>query len=197
MDIIKEPASQQKEIEALQAEIQNRQKRLNELRRSLPAEEVRDYSFTRKDGSEVMLSQLFRGKDELILVHNMGKSCPYCTLWADGFNGLTDHLNSRAPFYVESPDKHNIMQAFADGRGWKFDILSSAKTSLKKDLGVEDEDGNYLPGFSILKKGEDGRIYRTAFDTFGPFDAYCAVWPMFNLLPKGVNGWTPKYSYNL
>jgi predicted dithiol-disulfide oxidoreductase (DUF899 family) len=31
----------------------------------------------------VRLSELFAGKADLILIHNMGTTCPNCTLWAD------------------------------------------------------------------------------------------------------------------
>ena len=37
-------------------------------------EEVEDYEFTASDGTKQSLSSLFAGKDELIVVHNMGNS---------------------------------------------------------------------------------------------------------------------------
>ena len=42
-------------------------------------------------------------KRDLIVIHNMGASCPYCTLWADGFNGIYDHLADRAAFVALQP----------------------------------------------------------------------------------------------
>ena len=30
--------------------------------------------------------------DRLLMIHNMGEACRYCTLWADGFNGFLPHL---------------------------------------------------------------------------------------------------------
>ncbi|HEY4822831.1 MAG TPA: hypothetical protein VIH83_04000 [Candidatus Bathyarchaeia archaeon] len=50
-------------------------------------EKVREYVLTDSEGGKAALSTLFGKKDDLILVHNMGRSCPYCTMWADGFNG--------------------------------------------------------------------------------------------------------------
>jgi hypothetical protein len=41
---------------------------------------------------------------DLILVHNMGQSCRYCTMWADGFNGIHPHLANRAAFALVWPD---------------------------------------------------------------------------------------------
>ncbi|MGI9388028.1 MAG: DUF899 family protein, partial [Methyloligellaceae bacterium] len=43
---------------------------------------VDDYVFSKVDGT-VRLSELFGNKDDLFVIHNMGASCPYCTLWAD------------------------------------------------------------------------------------------------------------------
>src|SRR5262249_50845370 len=65
--------------------------------------EVRDYPFENQAGP-VKLSQLFADKRDLFMVHNMGTTCPQCTMWADGFNGFYPHLASRAAVVVVSPD---------------------------------------------------------------------------------------------
>jgi len=54
-------------------------------------EPVKDYTFRRADGRSVRLFELFGDKADLFVIHNMGQSCPYCTLWADGFNGAYAH----------------------------------------------------------------------------------------------------------
>ena len=71
-----------------------------EIRRTIPPTEVQDYSFTGSAGEKVKLSEMFGSGSELILIHNMGRTCRYCTLWADGLNGFTKHLESRAAFVV-------------------------------------------------------------------------------------------------
>ena len=43
---------------------------------------------------ETTLLDLFGDRDTLLAIHNMGQGCRYCTLWADGFNGLLPHLES-------------------------------------------------------------------------------------------------------
>jgi len=45
-------------------------------------EEVADYQMATLHGP-VRLSELFAGKADLIVIHNMGTTCPNCTLWAD------------------------------------------------------------------------------------------------------------------
>ena len=154
-----------------------------------------DYRFKSQIGKEVALSELFGDKSELLLVHNMGKSCPYCTLWADGFIGIAKHLENRSGFAVISPDDPATQTRFAQERGWTFKMLSAKGTSFTKDMSFEPNEGEYWPGVSSFRKDEDGRMFRISKAFFGPGDDYCAVWHLFDLLPEGANGWQPKYTY--
>src|SRR6266481_1402041 len=61
--------------------------KIRELQQSAEPQAVMDYTFATPDGP-VRLSQLFGDKASLFVIHNMGAGCPYCTLWADGFNGF-------------------------------------------------------------------------------------------------------------
>ena len=184
------------EIVTLQKEIREKKKKLAELVRTRSREEVEDYRLEGPDGAIITLSGLFGDHDELILIHNMGRKCAYCTLWADGFNGFLQHLENRAGFAVVSPDDPETQRKFAAGRGWKFSIYSGRGSSFTRDMGFQDDDGQYHPGFSTFIK-EGGKIYRVAADSFGPFDDYCGIWHLFNLLPRGVNDWHPKFEYEL
>src|SRR6266545_843481 len=69
--------------------------KIREMQQSVEPKEVGDYTFATRDGP-VRLSQLFGDKASLFVIHNMGASCPYCTLWADGFNGFLPHIENRA-----------------------------------------------------------------------------------------------------
>ena len=69
--------------------------KMRELQRSIEPEEVNDYEFSTTEG-KVRLSELFGDKEYLFVIHNMGAGCRYCTLWADGFNGILPHIESRA-----------------------------------------------------------------------------------------------------
>src|SRR4051794_29424934 len=71
------------------------------LREQLPAEPVEGWVFDSPEG-RVSLDELFGDHDELLVIHNMGAGCSYCTMWADGFNGLIDHLEDRAAFVLSS-----------------------------------------------------------------------------------------------
>lgn len=165
------------EMRALQAEIE--------------PEIVRDYTFTSMEG-EVQLSSLFGGKETLFLIHNMGKSCTSCTQWADGFNGVIDHLLDRAAFVVSSPDGPKVQAEFAASRGWKFKMVSHHGTDFAKDMGYFRE--GFWPGVSVYKKSADD-IVRVSDGTFGPGDDFNCVYNFFDMMPEGAQDWEPKYSY--
>ncbi len=157
------------------------------------SEQVNDYELLGSDNQKVNLSQLFGQKNDLILIHNMGKSCPYCTMWADGFNGLLPHLEDRATFVVSSPDEPATQKEFANSRGWKFQMVSTRGTSFAKDMGFE-KDAVPQPGVSVFYKNGD-KITRVGYDNFGPGDEYCPTFPLFDLLKDGQNNWQAKFKY--
>jgi predicted dithiol-disulfide oxidoreductase (DUF899 family) len=162
----------------------NRRKTIKLLSKSSSLD-VSDYVFIDRDGNNVLLSQLFADKNELIVVHNMGKSCSYCTLWADGFNGVSYFIEKKAAFALVSPDPFDVQREFADSRGWKFRMYSGAATTFIKDMGFQDSEGRYMPGVSVFVKNSDGSMRRTIRDYFFPGDWYCSVWHLFDLLPSG------------
>jgi predicted dithiol-disulfide oxidoreductase (DUF899 family) len=164
-------------------------------RRASSPRPVDDYEFRRADGSPVRLSQLFGAKRDLLVVHNMGKRCSYCTMWADGFNGLRHHLSDRAAFVLASPDEPETMRAFAASRGWQHTMVSTAESPFNHDMGFEPERGSVWPGVTSFHKSDDGAIERISSAQFGPGDGYCAVWPMLDLLKDGPAGWEPRTVY--
>lgn len=186
------------EIQALEQELLKTKQRLAEARRNRPAEPVNDYTFTDWNGSPVKLSELFGDKDDLILIHNMGTGCSYCTMWADGFTGLVPHLSDRAAFVVASPDEPAVQKRFAEKRNWNFRMVSLAGTTFNQDMGFYDASSDWIPdmpGVSTFRKAADGQIYRIAWSPFGPGDDFCVTWPFLDLLEGGAKGWEPKYNY--
>lgn len=183
-----------KDLKKAERELEKARKKVIKLRRARPRQLVQDYVFKDHAGRPVRLTQLFGDKKELILVHNMGTHCRYCTLWADGFMGLVKHLENRAGFAVESADAPAKQKVFYASRGWNFKMLSSAGTDFKREMGFADSQGNPEPGVSVFEK-KNGKIYRTAWDGFGPGDDYCTAWHFFDLLPGGAKNWEPQYRY--
>ena len=182
------------QIAALEKEIETKKKELIEARRSLPAVAVENYELKNPDGSSVRLSELFGSYDEMILIHNMGTGCSYCTIWADGLNAFWPYFKTKCAFILTSPDPVAKMAQFASSRGWNYPVVSTNESSLTADFGMYTEKEGYWPGFTTLKKNADGTITRHAQVHFGPGDDYCAIWPMFDLLPGGVGDWEPNYN---
>ena len=174
-----------RQIEALHREKQKAQA-------AVTPQAVDDYVFAGWDGP-VRLSQLFGDKDDLFVIHNMGKGCAYCTLWADGFNGVYPHLADRAAFVVSSPNTPDVQKAFAAGRGWRFPMVSHQGTTFADDMGYRRQEGWY-PGVSVFKRDGE-KVVRVSDAELGPGDDFCLVWHMFDLMPRGAAGWEPKFAY--
>jgi predicted dithiol-disulfide oxidoreductase (DUF899 family) len=150
-------------------------------------QEVKDYEFANTDGS-VRLSELFGDHEDLIVIHNMGVACSYCTLWADGYNGIHRHVVSRAGFVVSSPDSPNVQKKFAESRGWEFPMVSHADSSFAADMGYVSTKGGWMPGVSVFRRDGDA-IMRVSDTGFSPGDDFCAIWHFFDMLPGGVGEW--------
>ena len=125
-------------------------KQMCELMKAAPVP-VDDYTFKTLEG-DVSLSDLFGGKPDLLMVHNMGTGCTGCTLWADGFNGIYPHLADRAAFCVSSPDTPETQKKFAESRGWRFPMVSHKGSSFAEDMGYRGEDGSWHPGLSSFRQ---------------------------------------------
>jgi predicted dithiol-disulfide oxidoreductase (DUF899 family) len=177
-------------IHDLERQLMALKEELGKARAEVEPVAVDDFTFQSESGP-VTLSSLFGEKRDLLLVHNMGKSCNYCTLWADGFSGYLRHLRERAGFVLVSPDDPTAQRKLADARGWKFRMVQDADKSFSTAMGVWSEKDGWWPAVSGFHKKEDGSIVRTGYAVFGPGDDFCLVWPMFELLKGGANGWEP------
>jgi len=165
---------------------------LHELRRQEPGEAVDDYTFATVDG-ERSLSDLFGDKSQLLMIHNMGQGCRYCTLWADGFNGLLPHLESALAVVLVSKDDPELQRRFANSRGWRFRLASHGGGAYMREQVAEAEFDN-MPGAAVYEKS-DGRILRKNSCVFGPGDLYCSQWNLLALAGLSEAQWTPQFSY--
>jgi len=185
--------SASEKLAAFRNEIRAVRAKMRALQATVDPEEVRDYEFATV-AAPVRLSALFGAKRDLFLIHNMGTSCPACTMWADGFNGLYHHLADRGAFVVSSPDPPDVQKAFAAGRGWRFPMVSHRGTTFAADMGYTSKSGGFMPGISVFRR--DGtRILRVADTRFDEGDDFCPVWHILDLLPEGPAGWRPKFDY--
>ena len=163
---------------------------LNTLRRASPATPVPNYPF-RTEACDTTLRDLFGDRDKLLAIHNMGQGCRYCTLWADGFNGLLPHLESALAVVLVSKDSPQAQRIFANSRGWRFRLASHGGGAYIQEQGVFDAAENY-PGAVVYELDGDV-IRRKNACVFGPGDIYCGLWGLLGL--AGVEEFTPQYSY--
>lgn len=177
------------EIEALEQEILDKKKQLAALKRA-NREEVEDYVLETSEGAKP-LSYFFGNKDELVVIHNMGRGCNYCSLWADGLTGFTKHIQTRAGFVLVSADSADRVTETAQRRGWNFPVASNAGSGFEKDMGFVGEDGSPWPGISAFTR-ENGKIYRHGYANLGEGDDFCPIWHIWALFPKDWNDWAPK-----
>lgn len=183
------------EIQQLEMEILEKKKQLAEMKRNIEKEKVENYVFSSFQYGSVSLAELFEDKDELFVVHNMGKGCSYCTMWADGFTSVYHHIQRKAAFVVSTPDEPEVQENFAAERSWTFPVVSTKGTSFKQDMGFVLDEGFY-PGVTVFSKDDQGVIYRHASSFFGPGDDFCSVWPLFDLLPSGYEDYKPSKKIN-
>ena len=170
----------QAEIEALEREIYERTLKLHELRAAAAPQhtEVADYSFATLQG-DTTLKQLFGTQSRLMVIHNMGQACRYCTLWADGINGLLPHLEAAMSVVLVSKDDPETQRRFANSRGWRFRLASHGAGTYIREQSVLSGQQN-MPG-AVVYTLVDGQIRRRGSGVFGPGDLYCAHWNLLAL----------------
>ena len=181
-----------REIEKLEREIASLTARLNRLRNDAAPRPVPDYRFATLSG-EVMLLDLFGGKQRLLAIHNMGQGCRYCTLWADGFNGMLAHLESAMSVVLLSRDPPQLQRDFANSRNWRFRLASHGGGDYIREQTVM-EDADNMPGVVVYERSGD-QVFRKNSAVFGPGDLYCSMWHMLALAGIDEGEWTPQYRY--
>ncbi len=194
--------------------------KIAQLRRKLPlGRRVKDYVF--REGPpdltvnsptsffDTNLSELFRpGKNSLIVVHLMfapdaERACPMCSLWADGYNAVAQHLNDKTNFVIIAKAEIGKLRDWARARGWtKVRLLSSHDNTFNRDFKVEDSESQ-RPGLSVFVRKHDDEIYHT-YTTEAALrpghhrgiDPFTPVWNLFDLLPEGREDWFPEHFYH-
>lgn len=172
----------ERQIEKLEKEIAEKKKEVAQLRSQRPKTPIKDYVFKDPERNEAKLSDLFNGHEELIVIQNMGKACKYCTMWADGFNGIYEYVLQKAGFVLASPDAPEVQQQMRTDRGWAFPMISTEGTDFKRETGFQDEKGGQHPGVSVFMKNQAGEIFYTNRADFGPGDDFCSVWHFYDML---------------
>jgi predicted dithiol-disulfide oxidoreductase (DUF899 family) len=124
-------------------ELTRRNDEVARRRQELPWVRVdKDYRFDTDEGSR-MLSDLFRGRSQLLVYHFMfgpdyTAGCPSCSAIADGFNGIAVHLaNHDVMLWAVSRAPLAKLQAFKQRMGWAFPWASSHGSDFNIDFNVQ------------------------------------------------------------
>jgi len=182
---------------------------LSARRRALPWVRVeKAYVFETPAGA-LSLSEIFTGRDQLIVYHFMfgpdwELPCKSCSFWADNFNLIPDHLAQRDTAFVAiSRAPLARLDAFKTRMGWSFPWYSSGDGDFNHDFGVsfrraEVEAGtatyNYRPtttrmsdlvGISVFARDAAGGVFHT-YSTYGRgVDMLNGAYHYLDLTPKG------------
>lgn len=153
------------------------------------------------------LPEVFGEHDSLVVYHLMfgpddKQACPMCSMWVDGFHGVSRHIARHAAFAVVAKATVPALRSWARRRGWDgLRLLSSHGTTFNRDLNVEYPDGAQRPAISVLVR--EGSTVRHFFtlpanyldDTQRGIDSLSPVWNLLDLLPAGRGDWFPDNSY--
>ena len=180
------------EISKLENQIFELTAELNKLRKSNSGDEVCNYTFATISGDTDLLS-MSGDKKQLLLIHNMGQGCRYCTLWADGFNGFLKHLESVMSVVMVSKDPPELQRQFANSREWRFRLASHGGGEYIREQTLMEGTEN-MPGAVVYERDGD-KITRKNSCVFGPGDIYCSMWGLLGLAGLGEEEWTPQYAY--
>lgn len=179
------------EAQRLEAEIMEKALRLAVLRQPEPGVEVKDYLFKTLDG-ETSLSAMFAGRDRLLVIHNMGGGCRYCTVWADGINGVLCHLEDAMAVVLVSKDPPEVQRRLAQDRVWRFRMASHGGGPYMNEQAIGAE-GNQ-PGAVVYEKS-GAKIIRRGRAPFGPGDLYSPLWHFLALAGIAADDFTPQFHY--
>ncbi len=198
-----------KHLLAKEKEFTRLRDQLSQQRRDLPWERVdKEYVFEGSAGKET-LSELFAGRQQLIVYHfmfdpNDEEGCPSCSFWADNFNGGIVHLNQRDVSLVAvSRAPLRKLEAFKRRMGWSFKWVSSFASDFNYDYHVSftpeqlasgEASYNYVvgnpggadrEGISVFYKDQSGDVFHTYSAYARGIDMVNGAYQFLDLVPKG------------
>lgn len=166
--------------------------RLETLRRENPLTPVRNYEFDSLTGPIDLLT-LFGNKETLLVIHNMGDGCRWCTSWADGLNTALPHLEEHFAVVLANKNPPAAQRQFALDRGWKFRMVSHGGGDYAVEQSISG-DGADMPGIVCYVR-KDRDIFRKNASEFGPGDFFNPLFHVATLAGVGLEDFTPQFSY--
>jgi predicted dithiol-disulfide oxidoreductase (DUF899 family) len=179
-------------IQQYEKDIHELNKKLTTLRAETPAKPVHNYKFRTLSGTTT-LKDMFADKEQLMVIHNMGQGCRYCTLWGDGINPFLPHLENMMSVVLVSKDSPELQRIFANSRNWRFQMASHGGGSFMLEQSNSSHGDNFA-GISVFEL-RDSNIMLKNRSEFGPYDQFCSMWNLLSLAGLNEESWTPQYNY--
>lgn len=183
----------QAEIQALEKEALAIATQLESLRRENDPVPVKNYRFETLTGPVDLLT-LFGDKDTLLMIHNMGDACRWCTSWADGLNAALPHLENSFSVVLVSKNAPAAQRRFALERGWNFRMASHGGGDYAQEQ-TADADGEADGPGIVCYERRDGQVFRKNASQFGPGDFFNPLFHVATLAGVGLEEFTPQFSY--
>ena len=180
-------------------ELIEKTKALAAKRRTLPpgGKLKEDYVFQWADdgkiGQRVKFSELFGGKDTLIIYSwmfgpNWDKPCMSCTSLMDGFDRAWYSVDRNAAFAAIAKAPPQRIDEWARTRGWsQIPLLSGINSSFQADYKCQGEnDDMQLPVMHVFRKQDGGIFHFWATETMSNHvDTVWAYWNLMDFTPEG------------
>jgi predicted dithiol-disulfide oxidoreductase (DUF899 family) len=180
---------------------------LNARRRRLPMTEiVRDYRFASPTRDDLRLADLFEGRDQLVIYHNMlnhgsDHICPGCSKYSDNLMNNFAHLHARrTTFTMVSRAKVPQIERVKARMGWGFPWVSCHGTSFHEDMVTAQDNASF--GLSVFMRQGD-RVFQSWFtsgrgveqgsNTFGLLDL--TPWGRQEAWEQSPPGWPQEPTY--
>lgn len=208
-DIVPRPTWQAARDELLKAEkeLTRAHDALNARRRRLPMTEItRDYVFASTTRSDLHLVDLFEGRDQLIVYHNMlteSHICPGCSFVSDNLMNDFSHLHARdTNFVMVARAGVARIEAVKARLGWTFPWVSCEGTTFHEDFVTAQDNAAF--GLSVFMR-QGPRVFQTWFTSGRGVEQASNTFNLLDLTPWGRQeswevsppGWPqdPTYSW--
>jgi predicted dithiol-disulfide oxidoreductase (DUF899 family) len=188
-------------------------------RRALPPGGVVPEDYVFHDTSDVRFSELFgAAKDSLAIYSFMfprdpaddrpGRRdgpCPSCTALLDQLDGVVEHLEQHANFYVVAKSPLPAILEVAKQRGWRrLRLLSSLGNDYNRDYHGESAEGHQQPMLNVFQRdGDTIRHFWASELFFAPSDPgqdprhVGTIEPLFTMLDLTPGGRPPDWDEQL
>jgi predicted dithiol-disulfide oxidoreductase (DUF899 family) len=198
-----------KALLAKEKEFTRQRDELSRQRRELPWTKVeKEYVFDGPQGKET-LSDLFAGRNQLIIYHFMLgpgwlEGCKSCSFLADHIDGPLVHLAHRdVTLAVVSHAPQPEIDAFKKRMGWRFKWLSSyggdfnfdyrvsftteemARGKVYYNYAMREFPSDEGPGLSVFYKDDAGEVFHTYSAYARGLDILVGAYNYLDLTPKG------------